>query len=239
MSRTGLSVFEVPGMRTTTFESLSPAGPSTWTSAAGNPASRKRFAIARAAGVVLPSLYELLISMSCLKIARASVCGGVSSLCAATVNGASSASAREIVRSVIGVPGLEATQFRQWLFRCRRNSSIKVQSRSTSRMATTDPRIDAYIDKSPEFAKPILTQVRAMVHAACPDVEETMKWSMPHFYYEGQMLCGVAAFNEHAAVNFWKAALIEGLGPDSGGNSRGNLGKLRSVKDLPGKRQLS
>ncbi len=106
-------------------------------------------------------------------------------------------------------------------------------------MATTDPRIDAYIDKSPEFAKPILTHVRAVVHAACPDVEETMKWSMPHFYYEGQMLCGVAAFKEHAAVNFWKAALIEGLGPDSGGNSRGNLGKLRSVKDLPGKRQLS
>ena len=66
-----------------------------------------------------------------------------------------------------------------------------------------------------------------------------MKWSTPHFYYEAQMLCGMAAFNEHAALNFWKAALIEGLGPDSGGNSRGNLGKLRSVKDLPGKRQLS
>lgn len=106
-------------------------------------------------------------------------------------------------------------------------------------MATTDPRIDAYIAKSPEFAKPILTHIRTVVHTACPDVEETMKWSTPHFYYEGQMLCGVAAFNEHAAVNFWKAALIEGLGPDSGGNSRGNLGKLRSVKDLPGKRQLS
>jgi uncharacterized protein YdeI (YjbR/CyaY-like superfamily) len=105
-------------------------------------------------------------------------------------------------------------------------------------MATTDPRIDAYIARSPEFAKPILTHIRAVVHAACPDVEETMKWSTPHFYYEGQMLCGMAAFNEHAAMNFWKASLIDGLGPDSGGNSRGNLGKLRSVKDLPAKQKL-
>lgn len=77
-------------------------------------------------------------------------------------------------------------------------------------MATTDPRIDAYIAKSPKFAKPILTHIRTVVHTACPDVEETMKWSTPHFYYEGQMLCGMAAFNEHAALNFWKAALIEG-----------------------------
>ena len=44
-------------------------------------------------------------------------------------------------------------------------------------MTTTDPRIDAYIAKSPEFAKPILTHIRTVVHAACPDVEETMRWS--------------------------------------------------------------
>ncbi|HXT47272.1 MAG TPA: YdeI/OmpD-associated family protein [Gemmatimonadaceae bacterium] len=106
-------------------------------------------------------------------------------------------------------------------------------------MTTTDPRIDAYIAKSPEFAKPILTHIRTVVHAACPDVEETMKWSTPHFYYDGQMLCGMAAFKEHAALSFWKAALIEGLGPESGGNSRGNLGKLRTVKDLAGKQKLS
>lgn len=106
-------------------------------------------------------------------------------------------------------------------------------------MTTRDPRIDAYIVRAPEFAKPILEHVRALVHEVCPTVEETMKWSTPHFYYEGQMLCGTAAFKEHAAMNFWKAALIDGLGPESGGDSRGNLGKLRTVKDLPSKQKLS
>lgn len=106
-------------------------------------------------------------------------------------------------------------------------------------MATKDPRIDAYIAKAPDYARPILTHVRSVVHAACPAVEETMKWSSPHFDYKGQMLCGMAAFKEHAAVNFWKAALIDGLGPDSGGNARGNLGKITSLKDLPSKQTLA
>ena len=53
-------------------------------------------------------------------------------------------------------------------------------------MAKRDPRIDAYIDKSADFAKPILTHLREVVHAACPDVEETMKWSFPHFDYKGK-----------------------------------------------------
>lgn len=106
-------------------------------------------------------------------------------------------------------------------------------------MATRDPRIDAYIAKAPDFAKPILAHIRAVVHAACPAVVETMKWSAPHFYYREQMLCGMVAFKQHAAMNIWKASLIEGLGPDSGGDSRGNLGRLTSLKDLPSKPQLS
>ncbi len=60
-------------------------------------------------------------------------------------------------------------------------------------MATKDPRIDAYIAKSAGFAKPILKHLRKIVHAGCPEVEETMKWSMPHFDYKGVM-CGMAAF---------------------------------------------
>jgi hypothetical protein len=48
-------------------------------------------------------------------------------------------------------------------------------------MGQRDPRVDAYIDKAADFAKPILTQIRDAVHASCPDVEEAMKWSFPHF----------------------------------------------------------
>ena len=38
-------------------------------------------------------------------------------------------------------------------------------------MATRDLRVDAYISKAPEFARPILVHLREVVHAACPDVE--------------------------------------------------------------------
>jgi len=106
-------------------------------------------------------------------------------------------------------------------------------------MVTRDPRIDAYIAKSAEFARPILRHIRAVVHAACPDVEEGLKWSMPHFGYRGGMMCGMAAFKEHCTFGFWKAALI--LGPDgrSAEKAMGQFGRLTSVGDLPSKRVLT
>lgn len=107
-------------------------------------------------------------------------------------------------------------------------------------MGSRDPRIDAYIAKSADFARPILTQLRETVHAACPDVQETMKWSMPHFDYKG-IMCGMASFKQHATFGFWKASLIDGLGPNSadGGDSMGNLGRLASVDDLPARKVLT
>jgi uncharacterized protein YdeI (YjbR/CyaY-like superfamily) len=107
-------------------------------------------------------------------------------------------------------------------------------------MGTRDPRVDAYIAKSADFAQPILTHLRDVVHAACPDVQETMKWSMPFFDYHGVM-CNMAAFKAHATFGFWKGALIPGLAPNSnaGGESMGNLGRLTSVKDLPNRKVLA
>lgn len=104
-------------------------------------------------------------------------------------------------------------------------------------MPQTDPRVDAYIAKSADFAKPILARVREMVHAACPDVEETIKWSSPFFDYKGQMMCAVAAFKAHCALIFWKAPLIEGV-PANGDKSRGSFGRITSVKELPTKKQF-
>jgi hypothetical protein len=94
-------------------------------------------------------------------------------------------------------------------------------------MASIDPRIDAYITASPEFARPILTHLREVVHAACPEVEETMKWSSPHFLYKG-MLCHMAAFKAHCAFGFWKGTL---LFPDlAEKDAMGHLGRIRSLK---------
>lgn len=103
-------------------------------------------------------------------------------------------------------------------------------------MASRDPRIDAYIAKSAEFARPILTHVRELVHRACPDVEETMKWSSPSFEYAGGILCGMAAFKQHASFGFWKHALV--VGDDSPPAGMGSYGKMTSLKDLPADKTL-
>ena len=105
-------------------------------------------------------------------------------------------------------------------------------------MGMRDARIDAYIAKSADFAKPILMHLREIVHGACPDVEETMKWSFPHFMYKG-MLCSMASFKEHCAFGFWKGSLIVA---NSGGDTEtamGQFGRVTKLSDLPSKKVLS
>jgi len=98
-------------------------------------------------------------------------------------------------------------------------------------MASKDPRIDVFIAKAAPFAQPILRHVRKLIHQGCPDVEETMKWRMPHFDYHGIML-GMAAFKEHCSIGFWKGEVILGKGAGSDGGM-GHFGKITSLKDLP------
>ena len=74
-------------------------------------------------------------------------------------------------------------------------------------MGKKDKRVDAYIAKSAPFAQPILNHLRELVHKACPDVEETIKWSFAFFDYKGPLF-SMAAFKEHCAFGFWKAALL-------------------------------
>ena len=103
-------------------------------------------------------------------------------------------------------------------------------------MTTIDPRVDAYIAKSADFAQPILEHLRAVVHAACPEVEETMKWSFPHFMYKG-MMCSMASFKAHCALNFWKAELL--MAEEANREAMGQFGRITSVKDLPSKKILT
>ena len=101
-------------------------------------------------------------------------------------------------------------------------------------MGNKDKRVDAYISKSAEFAKPILIHLRDLVHAACPDIQETIKWGFPHFDYKG-MLCSMASFKQHCAFGFWKTALMKDAKEMIGKNeyAMGHLGKIMSLKDLP------
>jgi uncharacterized protein YdeI (YjbR/CyaY-like superfamily) len=99
-----------------------------------------------------------------------------------------------------------------------------------------DPRVDAYIDHAAAFAKPILEHLRALVHKTCPDVEETMKWSMPTFMHHG-MLCGMAAFKQHCAFGFWKHKLVVGVERDD--TAMGQFGHITKVSDLPASKVLA
>ena len=106
------------------------------------------------------------------------------------------------------------------------------------RSGQADPLVDAYIKRAQPFAQPILTHLRQLVHAAVPEAAETMKWSSPHFDYKG-IFCGMSAFKEHVGFGFWKAALMKDMLPGSGLSAAGQFGKIASLDDLPGDRELT
>lgn len=101
-------------------------------------------------------------------------------------------------------------------------------------MGTRDPRVDAYIERSAPFAQPILEHIRSVMHEACPDVEETMKWNMPHFMYQG-MLGGMSAFKAHCAFGFWKGKLVV---PEQEREAMGQFGRIETIRDLPPRRKF-
>lgn len=104
-------------------------------------------------------------------------------------------------------------------------------------MGSKDPRIDAYITKSADFAKPILKQLRKIVHAACPEVEERVRWQHPNFDYKGVM-CGMAAFKQHCVFGFWKEALILDRDKVAEKTAMGSFGCITSLAGLPGEKTL-
>lgn len=104
-------------------------------------------------------------------------------------------------------------------------------------MVTRDKRVDAYIASSADFARPILARLREVVHAACPAVEEKIKWRMPAFEHKGP-LCGMAAFKQHAVFGFWKHELVVGDDPRAR-EAMGSFGCLKTLADLPPKKDLA
>jgi uncharacterized protein YdeI (YjbR/CyaY-like superfamily) len=109
-------------------------------------------------------------------------------------------------------------------------------------MTSRDPRIDAYIIKSADFAIPILDYLRETVHAACPNVKETMKWSMPYFEYNNYNLCSMAAFKQHCGFHFWLGSMLtdpdQVLLRDQENSGMGQFGKIARIEDLPSDQHL-
>lgn len=99
-----------------------------------------------------------------------------------------------------------------------------------------DHRIDAYIAKAAPFARPILDHVRERVRAVLPAAQETIKWSAPAFTLDGKILLIIAAFKNHAALNFWRGQELRS--DEARTDAMGQFGKLTSVADLPPGQEL-
>jgi uncharacterized protein YdeI (YjbR/CyaY-like superfamily) len=109
-------------------------------------------------------------------------------------------------------------------------------------MGKKDPRVDSYIAKSADFAKPILNHLRELLHKNCSSVEETMKWSFPHFTYKGpgdrtpKILCSMASFKQHCAFGFWYANNT--TTNQQAAPAMGQYGRIASLEDLPSDKTL-
>src|SRR5437588_6510783 len=107
-------------------------------------------------------------------------------------------------------------------------------------MGKKDPRVDAYVVKSADFARPILKHLRKVVHAGCPEVEETIKWQFPAFMYKG-MLCSMAAFKNHCTFGFWKGAMMfanDKAAAAKAESAMGQFGRITSLAELPKEEEL-
>jgi uncharacterized protein YdeI (YjbR/CyaY-like superfamily) len=103
-----------------------------------------------------------------------------------------------------------------------------------------NPKVDAYCARVQPFAQPILAHLRELVHKACPEVEETIKWSRPFFQYRGAILCNMSAFKEHCSFGFWGeeiGAVLRGAAVLKEGGM-GSLGRITSVTGLPSDKQM-
>jgi hypothetical protein len=71
-----------------------------------------------------------------------------------------------------------------------------------------DPRVDQYIDALPAWQQAICRQVRELVHAADPEVEETIKRSVqPYFVLQGN-ICALLATKDHVNVFLYDGAIV-------------------------------
>ena len=74
--------------------------------------------------------------------------------------------------------------------------------------STADPRVDAYIDALPGWQQTICREVRALVHAADPEVTETIKFTnRPYFVLQGN-ICALLAAKDHVNVFLYDGAIV-------------------------------
>jgi hypothetical protein len=84
----------------------------------------------------------------------------------------------------------------------------KVRDRRNAMTYAKDPRIDAFIDALPPWQQAICQEVRDLVHAADPEVVETIKrTTQPYFVLDGN-ICALLAAKDHVNVFLYDGAIV-------------------------------
>lgn len=108
-------------------------------------------------------------------------------------------------------------------------------------MANYNKKVDEYISKSADFAKPILNHLREIILSTCPDAEEDVKWGTPHYSYKGDYLVMMAGFKNHCSFSLYKAEMMKDKTiQDSvkAGKKFGYMDKVKDISELPAKKAL-
>ena len=92
-----------------------------------------------------------------------------------------------------------------------------------------DPRVDAYIDALPEWQQAICREVRELVHAVDPEVEETIKRTVqPYFVLQGN-ICALLATKDHVNIFLYDGGIVpDPAGIITGGHDN-KTGRMVSV----------
>lgn len=96
--------------------------------------------------------------------------------------------------------------------------------------------VEGYIAQSEAFAQPILKKWRKLVLKNCPGAVETIKWGIPHFDYNGDMMCVMASYSQHCSFTFLKGALMSDPRLQKDKQLKPTqrfMGKITSLSDLP------
>jgi hypothetical protein len=101
-----------------------------------------------------------------------------------------------------------------------------------------DPRVDAYIDRLPEWQQEICRQVRDLVHAADPEVEETIKRTVqPYFVLDGNIAALLAA-KDHVTIFLYDGGIVpdpDGIVTGGHGNETGRMIAVHQGEEIKAK----
>jgi hypothetical protein len=108
-------------------------------------------------------------------------------------------------------PGLALRRQQSGYQRLRRHGKERAdegRTKGASVIYEKDPRVDDYIDALPDWQQEICQQVRDLVHAADPEVVETIKRGVqPYFVLHGN-ICALLAAKDHVNVFLYDGAIV-------------------------------